>query len=70
MFARKGWETTELSFSEMRGEKGCDVMGTQGQANWSLSSDLTNYHSLTEYMALGKAFKAPEAQSAQPHTWG
>ena len=35
----------------MRGKKGFDVTGTQGQANWSLRSDLTNYHSLTEYTA-------------------
>lgn len=52
----------------MRRKKGFDVTGTQGQANWSLRSDLTNYRSLTEYTALGKPFKAPGVQPAQPHT--
>lgn len=43
-----------LSCSFLRREdKRCDVTGTQGQANWSLRSDLTNYHSLTELTALG-----------------
>ena len=58
-----------LSCSFLRREdKRCDVTGTQGQVNWSLRSDPTNYHSLTELTALGKPFKAPEAQPAQPRT--